>query len=300
MLRISIIILSTIFLMLFCSCEQSTSNYLEYEVEQGNQTINIDLDGDGIKETISLAKNEKGLNLKVNNKQLFVPFESIIENTDMKPFYEIPKLYIWNEEGSKLKSLMISLVWNTNKIGTKAELWLFNYSNNQIKEIFTTSKSNEEVNYSLSNYKDGYVDINIPRFSFTKRISVDNEYYEDYLSLHLIGELDIIANVMYYLNDLDEDGYPEIIIEKAVSTGAIEWLPFTSIFEISQVERGVLTPIIYVPNSRINQVKSGILHEIISNGFILKSNEFNDEINSLIQENILQEKKGKVYLKITK
>lgn len=294
--NIHIVLLVTISFLLLCSCGKSLSlsNYTKQTIQENDSILHVDLDGDGTDETISLTTKED-IVLTVNNKKTSVSVEGTINDQDSHSVYEKPQLHILNEQGSKKKSLILTIVWNTNKIGTKTDLWSFQYTNNELKEVWNTKQTDEGINYSISNYKNGFIDLKIPQFTLSTQISIDKKYYEEFLSSHLEGQIDVIANRIYNINDYNNDGIPEIAIEKVISTGAIEWLPFTSVFEIFKIKNGIPKTVMVIPN---DSSRRDILNEIITNGFISRTDNIDATVNDLIQKKIFRKTKDKIYLNI--
>lgn len=253
-----ILIFICTFLVIFGGC--SRDDFIEQQFEIGEKDFQSDLDGNGVLDSVSLLNDGDYLVLTVNNSTKYIPWQSEgYDINDPHPFYEEPKVRIWNQKDSKLKLILVTLIWNSNKIGTKMGLWSFVYDHNEIIEVWSPGNTvNQEIEYSLSNYNNGTIDITFSELGISRRISIHSDYYDNYLISNLHGYIDVLANTMFYINDYDNDGFPEVTIKKAITTGAISWLPFSSIYEVYKIDTGGPILLKAFTDENIDSVKNDI------------------------------------------
>lgn len=190
------------------------------------QVENVDIDGDGVYDSIMLYYKD-GVILKVNNTELFIYevdidqiFDDVTPNRyECKQVFDI---YI-----NKNKILIASIV-ATNKFGTSSTLNCYEYSSGKLNEIWS---SDEELNKSIivESYQKDKNCINVLVGEKKKKIILNDEEEEEYLTFtkNLSEhdginkyEMDFILVTNYALQDINNDGNKEIITESRSTFGA--------------------------------------------------------------------------------
>lgn len=239
-----------VFILIFACHQESVAEDDPPTIKANGQVSYVDLDGNGAKEPITFEIKENAMLLTVGENKLTIPLEGDVSAQDPPATYEQPTLHLLND--GPTKRILLSVVWNTNKIGIKADLWLYEFKSNKLPKVWDNQTRPEFVSYTLSDNKEGTAVLEIPQYDLTieipiTEIPIDKRYYDHFLSTHLAGEIDVIASTMYYLNDCNNDNITDLIVEKILSTGAIEWLPFRSVYEVYTFKEGEFSLINVVP-----------------------------------------------------
>ncbi|MBD3922730.1 hypothetical protein H8B09_28735 [Paenibacillus sp. PR3] len=247
-------LLAIVILLLYSSCSNPEApDYNDEDNQGGGKSLVLaDLNGDKVNDQASITLEGQNINLQVEVQRAVIKLEGSMLEQDTHPFYEEPSIHLLNEKDSNHKLILVSVLWNTNKIGTKADLWVFTYDETGLVKVWDSNTDGRvELAYTVSDYRDGEVSLEIPRLSLSTRVPIDEAYYEGYLSAHSEGIIEETTTSMYEIRDFDNDNTPELIIEKVVSTGAVEWLPFRRVLEVYQIANDELHLLKVIPRDNI-------------------------------------------------
>ena len=199
----------------------------ELPIEKPNSIYNDvdkDIDGDGIKDSIDLYYDGLDVILEVNEiKKIVFVLDSVeqIQGTNQNDTYSCDLLV----SGNKI-IVGITYVY-TNKYGSTAWIYGYEYSNSQLVQVWTSDQILGEKGRFNSLDKDTLV-LNVSVGDNTKEMVLDTEEassYLDYIVIRLENEgyipnIDFRHIPLYRFYDIDEDGEKEVVMRVIVLCGS--------------------------------------------------------------------------------
>lgn len=156
-----------------------------------------------------LVYSDKDLLLKCADKQYIIE-----QNQEYVHIEETPKLHFISSKNKDY--VLITIVWQTNKIGSSVTMWGFDIMR---ESVFDINDGIELMDYSIEENSK----INIEKYNKKLDAKIDKQFSGVYENS---GSFDLSRHVEYEIKDINFDGENEIITKRIISTGAIEWFPY--------------------------------------------------------------------------
>lgn len=207
--------------------EKIGGNNENVEPKKITELNNRDVDNDGVYDEVMLYFDDE-VKLKVKNSEV-----TVLRDISYNEIFDsiISDQYIW-EIYIKGNKILIGITYSfTNKYGSSAELYFYEYTNEELEAIWS-SKEELEKNILIEDYEEKNNSINVLIDGEKNKIVLDDEDEESYISFtkHL-KQSGLIQLQMGFrlITDyaLTNPNYDEIVTRAVVTFGAC---PITEIY----------------------------------------------------------------------
>jgi hypothetical protein len=199
--------------------------------------INEDLDNDGKSEQIRLIY-DANLKLQMGYNSIVVTSDlPNLEETNSHTYWQKPAISVLQTD-TKQKAILVSIVWSTNKIGSTAELWIYEYQSKAMKMIWNSGDFNPQGKAEY-HQKTQSVSVQFPDYGINQNIVLD-ENQKQWISklAETPSEHEaLLSDLTEYKVTLTPDGQSELMTKRLVAFDSAPYY-ISPLYTYYRIEKG--------------------------------------------------------------